>query len=208
MNQHSHNARVGMSLVEVMCALSVITVALLAALGQMQVVNSTADNAADHARIQEIGHSLLDRIVGADPMKLATNELAWSLPRYEDVVVGNNPPLTQTTAIAQDNIITQQLSQQGVGLRNLAIYVEYYRGLEEPNGAGTVPGVMDGTYANSGDFTTQFRAATYRAARRLDPAQTVMTQVVAENPVVIRLIMTWDPGQRLELFAAKRRPTL
>src|SRR4051812_33003870 len=69
--------RAGLSLVEVMCAMIVIVVALLTAIGQMQVVNNTTTSAADQARVQEIGRSLLDRIVGANPTLLGTPSIQW-----------------------------------------------------------------------------------------------------------------------------------
>lgn len=200
--------RHALSLVEVMCALFVIVVALLTAIGQMQIVNESSDTAGDHARIQEIGSSLLDRIVGADPDSLGTATLAWSLPRYEDNVANDAPPLTETTAVAADNIQTQRLALARSGLLNLRIFVEYYRGLQEPNGVSTpFPGVMDGTYTSATNFSTQFRDATFRANRRLTPGTAIMTQVLPNNPVVIRLIILWDPGQRLELYSVKLRPS-
>lgn len=215
MNQHLYSLRTsalvsrpfrsGLSLVEVMCAIVVISVALLAALGQMQIVNTSSDIASQHARIQEVAHSLLDRIVGSDPAKLGGPEIPWSTPRYEDTVTGNNPPLDESNGA--NDLQTLGVIQQKSGLPNLKIYVEYYRGLEEPSGATTVPGVMDTVFTDAHDFSVKFQNLTFRTDRRLKTAPPIISQVAAENPVVIRLIITWNPKQRIELYAVKRRPT-
>jgi len=217
MNQHlfsvsaatppaSRAVRAGLSLVEVMCAMVVISVALLAAIGQMQIVNTSSDIANQHARVQEVAHSLLDRIVGCDPAKLGGAEIPWSIPCYEDIVSPGTLPLDEGADVTR-NIKDLGVIQQGSGLDNLKIYVEYYRGLEEPLGATTVPGVMDTAFIDANDFRTKFQDPTFRSDRRLNPNLPIIPQVVAENPVVIRLIITWTPNQRVELFAVKRRPT-
>ena len=202
----SRPARAGLSLVEIMCAMVVISVALLAAIGQMQIVNTSSDIASQHARIQEVAHSLLDRIVGSDPAKLGGTEIPWSIPCYEDVVSPGTAPLDEGTVLPR-NLQNLQVIQQKSGLPKLKIYVEYYRGLQEPSGLSTVPGVMDTAFADANDFRVKFQNATFRLNRRLNPNLPIITQVVAENPVVIRLIIIWNPGQRIELFAVKRRPT-
>ena len=201
----SRPVRAGMSLVEVMCAMVVISVALLAAIGQMQIVNTSSDIANQHARIQEVAHSLLDRIVGSDPANLGGAAIPWSQPRYEDTVTGNNPPLDESGGA--DDLKVLGVIQQSSGLPSLKIYVEYYRGLEEPLGATTVPGVMDTAFIDAHDFTVKFQDLTFRTDRRLSTTPPIISQVVAENPVVIRLIIIWDPNQRIELYAVKRRPT-
>ncbi len=71
--------------------------------------------------------------------------------------------------------------------------------------------MMSFGYADRLDYSTQFRDATWRAARRLNPALAPYLQVGFGEPFVVRIIVTWGnradvaTNQRLELFTAKRR---
>jgi len=202
-------------MIEVMIALTVLAVAITAILGNYQVLNSARTDTAARGAVSEIGRAILDRITAGDLRALGAETpiggvvaQPWSLVRSEDLPA-LRPPLTQNAADPADDLITQGLIPGPVPVEGLRVYIEYYRGLQVldiSTGAVLFSGVLDENYVARGDFRAAFANPGWRDARRLATNQAPIGQVAEDDPVVIRIVITWGFNQRLEFYTTKRRP--
>jgi prepilin-type N-terminal cleavage/methylation domain-containing protein len=207
--------RRGFSLIEVMIALTVLAIALTAILGNYLTLNQTRTDTNDRGAVAEIGRSILDRLIACDmrALGLATATSGgvaqpWSVPRYEGDTAPNPGPM-RLDGPAADNPVDLGLLPSKVTIPNLAIYIEYYRGLERisPVDGTTQPGVMDDPGLTSREtFEQLFQSSTWRNERKLSTSEPPIMQVDDEQPVVIRVIITWGNKQRMSFYTTKRRP--
>lgn len=207
-----------MSLIEVMIAVMVLAIAMSSTVGLYIHLDQNRDMTTRINRAQALARHLLDRTMTADPESLGDLALSpWSAARYEPMVAGvdlltdDQLPMTDTSTVANNNVVSLGLVDQQTGLENLEVYFEYYRGVTVNNVAPALPdvGLMDQTFATAASFRAAFATAAVRSATRLLPTARPATQVGEEMPFVVRIVVRWGVAQtqRIELFAARRRPT-
>jgi prepilin-type N-terminal cleavage/methylation domain-containing protein len=201
--------RAGLSLIEIMIAMSVLALASTGILSYFSTLYEMRRTNDSLSQIQALAMEITERISAADAQRLGSpTEAPWSQARFEDAVSGDRPPLTEKATSTDDSLVGSRLMAQTSGLPALRIYVEYYRGLTRTNPATGVvePGVMDDGLSNAQDFNDRFRDPTFRAARRLDPTALPYLQIPENTPFIIRIIFIYDDERRFECYSAKRRP--
>lgn len=206
-------SRRGFTIVETLIALSVMVVGILALMGAIGNLNQSRTTVDDELRIQALTRSILERLASLPWSDLGGNSTAstaqWSHARFLGMAVSTSdtaycqPPLTATAAEPENNFIAQQLATQSVPVKNLRIFIEYYRGLDIPaTPAPTAPivagpGLMDGSaaglakYTSSSQFSACFRNSAQRLSTRLASANPT-TLIRSGDPLVIRVIAVWD----------------
>jgi len=147
--------RRGFSLLEVVIAMAIMSVALFAAAGNIMSLNQAHAAQREEAAVQVIANQIIERIMGATFAQLGqsiaptiqADQNAWSwqrratpLPAAAAIAFGQvtggiawttpvNPPMAEYGSAAQ--YATQDLVQLGIegsqsGISNLRVYVEYY----------------------------------------------------------------------------------
>jgi len=187
------------TLIEVMIAVAVLTVGMFSVLSMIPTLSGTRKLALEMVLARQIAESLAERVQGAAWSDLGgnvttiTNENAWSLPRYYNSSLPKNPPLTEDTAIGQDNVQTVGILTQRSGMANLKIYLEYYTGdiMKTANDRTAFMNAISGTAG---------------LANRRDQFNSTNQDGVA----IVRILLTWNepiagrPMNRHELFVARR----
>lgn len=170
----------GMSLLEVMIAMSVLAVGLLASISGFATLDKSRRMAKDSVVATALVNAIADRFQGVryDVIGSATNA-PWSLERTEpgtSVAAPLNQPLvddsnslhfsTNGGTPATRGLQTLGVYPTSTGLENLCIYVEYYRGTMSLKDDGAPdpakPGLMSGenggaAYATTTAFNDLFR---------------------------------------------------
>lgn len=196
------------SLIEVMCAMTILVIALTGILAQMQVVQGARSMATEQSKVQDVLRQTLERIAATQLFELGTTAAEWSMARYEDNVNGDRPPLTDLpTATDGDSLIGQGFIDSPTGIPDFQVFIEYYRGVHVRDAtlAVTSRGIMQDSdvFTASGNFHLEFKDATKRADWRLNPTNPVL-QVGEDEPVVIRVLIRWN-NQSIQAFTARRR---
>jgi prepilin-type N-terminal cleavage/methylation domain-containing protein len=136
--------RHGMSLIEVMVAMTVLAVGLMAVVGQIAPLNSQRQFTKDTQLAQTLVKAIGERIATAPFESLRTDTLPWTYVRQLPLSDNSLPPqltpetsagttcqpvrpLDETSAVAGNNLLTQGLATQPTGLMNLQVFIEYYR---------------------------------------------------------------------------------
>jgi hypothetical protein len=135
--------------------------------------------------------------------------------RFDETALGGNQP-----PMRDADLMAAGLINQPSGIENLAVYVEYYRSIQRTDAAG-IPvgsvGVMDDpanpmftpAACQTGEFRTVFTNSAKRDAYRLvpDPAPGAGLQALVgpQDPILIRIIVTWGDSGRTELFTGRKR---
>ncbi len=140
-----------LTLVEVTIALTVLLSALLLIVGQFQNLRMVQASTQSTASADRILLSLVERLNAVSWSDLGTNVAPWSAPRYEPGTgVASCPPLSEGTAVVDDNIRELGLANESTGLPDLKIYVEYWRAVDYRDGSGAVdttrPGALESSY--------------------------------------------------------------
>jgi type II secretory pathway component PulJ len=210
--------RAAFTILEVMFAVTFLAISLTTVVGFYQNQHQMRRDTDERGRVTELGRHLLDRIIGADARALGnptppsgTVAMPWSMPRYESE---GDAPLSEGAAIATDDLKNLGLVDRATQVSGLQVWIEYYRGLDtlDPVTNTILEGVMDENFTESSDFRKAFRVESWLDGRRLSTVSAPYLQVDAEDPYVVRVIMTWSGqgdvavNQRLEFFTVKRRP--
>lgn len=206
--------RQGFSLVEVLIALSVMAVGILALMSSIGALHSSRNTAADANRVHALVQTISERLASLpwDTLGNRDNPTApWSQSRSAGMAISlvnshtsyNRPPLTENAVLDEDNLLKQGLLSQPARVRNLRVYIEYYRALQisaapaptAPILAG--PGLMDGSAAGLPRYTTPqgmntaIRSAAIRTATRLS-SNNPTTIIRTNDPIAIRVVAFWD----------------
>lgn len=207
---------VGLSIVEVLIALSIISVGILALLSSISTLSSSRNAVDSDIQVQMLVRGIAERIqsenwttLGSDAPGLTS--APWSVMRCFNVPVHtgpsdtsfNNPPLTQSATAAADNLLSQRFLTHPLPQRNLRVFVEYYRALDIPASATlpapilSGPGLMDGSvasltrYASADASISAFRNPSYRTLTRL--LSNRPTAIIRpSDPLLIRIMAVWD----------------
>jgi len=208
--------RRGFTIIEVMIAFSVLSIGLVAVVGAIHSMDSARKMAPEQAVAQRVLSALVDRFQGSRWEVIG--DQPWSKARFNDATNVGNPPMTEDSTVADDNLVTNGVLQRKQGI-DLKVYVEFYRAVAAKTADGALiagkPGVMQGedtsvTYAKPDDFSAIFRDPSKRVTYKLDPTAGAPTaQVGEDDPIVIRLIATWKRADgdisKLEVFTGRKR---
>jgi hypothetical protein len=111
-----------------------------------------------------------------------------------------------------NNLVTMGLLQKPTGLRDLKVYVDYYRGMTEYDPTGNPiagkSGLMDGEaerYASLSQLHATWQKDAVLAAYRLDPSTTPTAQVSEDRPIIIRITITDNDLVRPLVFFTGRK---
>ena len=202
-------------MIEVMIALTILAIAITAILSNYHVLNTVRQDTAARGAVSELGRAILDRITAGDMRALGVLSPAgsgvaqpWSLMRSEDLPL-LRPPMTQGAADPANDLVALGLIPGPMPVTDLQVFIEYFRGvnvIDLTTGIVQLSGVLDENYLERGDFREAFTDPDWRTARRLAGNAPPIVQVADDDPIVIRVILTWGINQRLEFFTTKRRP--
>lgn len=167
-------SRTAMSLLEIMMALSVLTVGIFASMSHFGTLSALRKQATEINAAHTIVAALAERFQGCRWDVIGSSAVPWSLPRPEPgavtgAAIANPPLMDDVNMTAADRPLrglqTLGLAQGASGLPELRIYVEFFRSLTARNDAGdadlTRPGIMDRepggvTYSGIDDFRTKY----------------------------------------------------
>lgn len=186
----------GFTIIEVMISLAILAVGVAAILTHMFTLKSVRDASRDAAIVENVANELIERFSGARWEVLGTTSVVWSVHRpYTILAVGN--PLTDTNDGSINSLVTIGVLKQPTGMKDLRVYIDYYRAMSEVDTAGLpIPGqmgLMDGedvTYISLSGLKAIWRDETSLLPYRLDPSINPTTQVSENRPVLIRILIT------------------
>ncbi len=210
--------RSGMSLMEVIVAIAILSVTLSGVVGLIgnQSVNMQQ---ADYRRLaSDVAQSLSLRIRTARWEWLGTDRLPWSYGRYVD---GSGHPAMRYNALAHglsadDDLVTTGVVPADLQIRNLHLWVEWYRAVDATDSAGIPVAGEDGLFDEGATSSKAFRAFT--VVDPSDPFSSIQTRfrpsldgtawnpagttalansVVDGHPLAARLVLAWgEPEDR------------
>ena len=191
-----HALSSGLTIIEVMISMAVLAVGISAILSHMFTLKSVRDASRDAAIIENLVNEMVERFTGARWEVLGTPAVGWSIHRpYSVSAIGN--PLTDLNDGSANSLVTMGILRQSTGMKNLKVYVDYYRGMTEYDSAG-LPiagklGLMDGegtTFNNLSDLKSIWFNESALAPYLLDASQVPTSQVPVDRPLVIRIVIS------------------
>ena len=205
----------GLTMLEIMLAVVVLTVGIMGVLGNIPVLNSTRNLAVEMSQVQQIAGSMAERLMGTAWNDLGGQNIGnqWSLPRYcadpdgDGVTVSTvNPPLMDVNpASANDDLVALGVLTQKSGVPDLKVYLEYYDGTAVMGGVGSAvtPPVDRATFYS--------RITNATGVNNRMTTFSVSSGTSTTNNTVIRILVTWRengsgvPAMRHELFVARKQ---
>ena len=198
------------TIMEVMISLTILAVGISAILSNMFTLKSARDAARDAAIVENLANELVERFSGARWEALGTPAIKWSLHRPFSASVGN--PLTDKDDGSDNSLITLGILRQPTGMKDLRVYIDYYRGMTELDAAGLPivgkSGLMDGegsTFNSLTELRAIWRNETSILPYRLDPLIIPTIQVSEDRPLVIRILINSSEFSRPLVFFTGRK---
>ena len=199
------------TIMEVMVSLTILAVGISAILSNMFTLKLARDATRDAAIVENLANELIERFSGARWEALGTPVIKWSIHRPYSTSVGN--PLTDKDDGSDNSLIALGILRQPTGMKDLRVYIDYYRGMRELDAAGLPivgkSGLMDGegsTFNSLTELRTIWRNETSIISYRLDPLIIPTIQVSEDHPVVIRiLINSSDLARPLVFFTGRKQ---
>jgi prepilin-type N-terminal cleavage/methylation domain-containing protein len=198
------NSRSGLSMIEIMIALAILATVLASVSAGIFTLSHSKQAMNEDLAVSDVLRLWSERLMGAEWDWLGRDRVddtargAWSWQRPEigtaALLPGDYSPLTETSATSTDNLTTLLLGGSPSGLRELRLYLEYYRPEILDAGLMTQPSAV-------GDQWSHLRA-TFRLTPPIDLR-------VQQQAVVIRVLARWrTPGgtdRQRELLFARRK---
>ena len=220
-----HASRVGMSMVEVLVTATILTIAigsLMGVFGQQYLARRAID---DQRAATTLLRSVATRIQSARWDYLGTTNMPWSYGRYQNTTHPTHPPLTWDAVDVNDNLLFQGLVDVDLNLKDLKVYVEWYRGVDATDSAGlpvagqlgllSQVGLTNARDFRAGAFVsgtpTQVKSGYWlvtTVGSNWDPtSSTAPTECVGGDPLAARIVVTWTSKDRgptqVELLTAR-----
>jgi len=193
-----------------MISLAVLATGIMAIIGHIGTLKLARDSAYDISVIDNLASELTDRIQGGRWEVLGAPGAAWTLPRpFTGALPGHNPPMTDTAANSQDNLVSIGLLRRKTFIPNLKVYVDYYRAVTSYDDAGVVipgqEGLMDGEKNTYTQVSPIWKNESSLTPFLLDPGSIPTTLVGVSDPIIIRITITSDILVRpIKLFLARK----
>jgi len=218
--------RSAFTMMEVMVALVILSVALFTVVGQFASVRSTQVATESTEAVERIVQSLVERLNSSTWANLGTSEAPWSWARYENGT--GRAPMTEGATNAEDNLVELGLLNRSTAPKDLRVYFEYWRAVSSVDGSGNIiasePGILD-AYDPGAVVVTGLAAevAEYESRVYINPNQKNLgfkavygiwntasvnsvspTTLMNERPLLVRIVATWDSGtQRREVLTGR-----
>ena len=198
------------SMIEVMIAIAILATVMTILASNLYTLNNSRINMKERAVAREIARLMSERIQSENFAQLGTSNttLGWSWHRRLTPIPGfaaaGNPPLTENAALPEHNIIAQGLLQQRSEIRDLSVFLEYYRNTTLMNAMVTS--------ANPATTWREISASTgaYTGSLAFILPETNPLGGSANDPfIMMRIIVRWSAhiggSQQLELVVAKKQ---
>lgn len=209
-NRHGALRRTGFTIVEVMIALMILSVAMAGLVGHLVNQAHMRTTIATASTAEGIVRGMVERVTSAPWERLGTSQAPWSLPRFRETPTSpaGRAPLTET------DLRSLGIIERTSKLENIHVYVEYYRAVNAKDSEGNPiagqVGVMDYMSANGATDSTDFRSTMlirpedWRYGVKSDFVFTgwthasdtsgIANRVGDNDPIIVRVILTWsDP---------------
>jgi type II secretory pathway pseudopilin PulG len=205
-----------LSLIEVMISIAVLAVGLMGVMSTISTLSSGRKQLDNTTNLNQMVQNLAEGLQGTRFSDLRSTTVPWSMGRYED---GTTPfvggdrttPMTDDPAAGPLDclLFTNTAGQSCLGLlskptgyKNLKVYLEYFKGANRRDADDVLidTGIMDQGYTSAAQYSSNL--GTFKLIR--SPS----TQDDPENPVFIRILVTWGtalPTERYEYFTAIRK---
>jgi hypothetical protein len=220
--------RAAFSLLEAMIALTILAVGTLAVLGNITSLNTGRQATEERQKVQAVVRSLTERLQSADWGTMRTDDLPWTLGRYESggstFPNDRTTPMTDTTSAAAPDCLLPMTSdgRKGLsiltepsGLENLQVWLEYYRGSDfDRDRDGTIAsdeaGLLDVRDDLNGDGEISKEEVEKSKNQRSNVRSFRFNELPTAYPdpegtVLLRLIITWGIKGRHEAWVARRK---
>ena len=193
-------AKSGMSLIEVMIALSIFSMAILAIMGHQYTLDNLRANSLARALQAIAVNNVVNLVDGTNYDELGRTQRPWSFSRLQSGGT-TNPPMTLNDLVTVGVLSSEtgyfsggRAADASVG--NLRFYLEYYRATASLDSSlapiSSQPGVMDIQQTSPAAFKTAFNALA--TSTRIVPDVSLglvdATQITPGNPVMVRLAVT------------------
>lgn len=192
--------RAGLSLIEIMIAISVLAVALIAVLGHQYTLDNLRAHSLTRSLLTVAVNNLVNLVDGSNWDELGRIERPWSLSRLQ--AGGATNPSLQLADLVGVGVVSPEIGHFTGGRQaddaagNLRFYLEYYRATanldSSLNPVTTQPGLLDTQQTSPSGFQSAF--ASTAATCRIVPVPTLglvdASQITAGNPVMVRLAVT------------------
>lgn len=218
----------GFSMLEVMIALTVMVVSATTLMGLHANLQMARQSSIEVNRVNTLGRSIVEQIVAREASDIGDNtsvDLIWSRPRFKPgsgVPVagtgGNNLPLSENAANADDDLFKTGLITEPTGIRNLQVYIEYYFGASSGASGGKLGIFDDAAFTASmlngagkidikspDKFRSGMSGTSYRNTYRVNPNQAPAGQVQDNDNILVRVVLVWGSSQSMEFYTAKRK---
>ncbi|MEK7413181.1 MAG: hypothetical protein AAB263_07675 [Planctomycetota bacterium] len=218
-------SRVGMSMVEVLVTATILTIAigsLMSVFGQQFLARRSID---DQRAATTLVRSVATRLQSARWDYLGTPNMPWTYGRYQNTSHPTHPPLTWNAVAVNDNLQLQGLVDVDLNLKDLKVYIEWYRGVDATDSAGLPVAGQLGLLSQAGLTSARdFRVGTFvvgiptqikpgywlvtTVGANWDPtSSTAPTECVGNDPLAARIVVSWTSKDRgptqVELFTAR-----
>ena len=222
-------SRAAFSLIELMIALSILAIGIMAILGNYASMKSSRIAVSDETKIQSTVSSIAERLASEKFSTLGTVG-SWTSGRFFDVISTDRSPLTEFSTIPLDNLISQGFELNPSGVSNLRVFIEFYRGetsFDVPGVASSKKfglldaGTLGGAYtaiSGTGSFSARFSVPLNRTNSRLNAIPPYASLAIGDV-MLIRILALWgddgvdndanqdgydDNARRIEFFTARR----
>lgn len=198
------------SMIEVMVAVAILATVMTILASNLYTLNNVRINMKERAVAREIARLMSERIQSENFSQLGTSNttLGWSWHRRLTPIPGSavavNPPLTEDAALPENNLINQGLLQQRSEIRDLSVFLEYYRNttLMQAMVTAADPATTWREISNS--------TGTYASSHAFILPETNPLGGSANDPfIMMRIIVRWSAHiggtQQLELVVAKKQ---
>ena len=223
-------ARRGFSLIEIMIALAMLTIVISSLFSQMFTLRESSEMNRARAAVGALTLGLSNAFAGAPFAQLRSSSLNWSLGRYcPSTAVALAPPISADATVLPgvDTVLpmtdeatasptncllrytSSGLAGLGIldtptGLKNLKVWVEYYRGSDyDVNANGTIEstetGLLDSPPANSMPLMVPHSVYANHVPIFINSQLTAYRLTTAPNDqadpegtVIIRVVMTYQ----------------
>ncbi len=184
--------RSAFSMIEVMVAVAVVAIGLMALLEGIATQKVARDGVRDSQRVAALLTALNERLISQEWRTLGTS---WSAPTQFDMtnpLAGGIPERDPNRS--DGDLLKHGLLVQPTGLQNLRVYIEYYRA-ETKFGGGR--GLLDndtGSYVSNRprQFANELEARTGLPTRLIQAERFINpTSIESGEPLAIRVVVAW-----------------
>ncbi|MDA3959256.1 MAG: type II secretion system protein [Planctomycetota bacterium] len=179
----------GLSLIEVIISIAILSTALMALVGNIFTLNTAQKRNLETQRVQEIASNLAERLQGVQWKNLGQDGYPWTFLRRgpvqrheQDPAAGiGKPPMTEDAADDANNLLSADIGllAERSGLEDLRVWVEYRR-------MSSLTGVFNPILWNKQLADT---------SNEVDPGSLIsFDHRTFDEALLVRIIIRWQPS--------------